>query len=178
MSIHGYWSACSRLYLAQRPLRRNPLTTRIATRGRRSVEAVIASQAHEVASKVLAQGENLRLVATAELEHHAVVRGRRGSHQHAFAQAYEPSGPLGTERLDGPVEAACQRTAPKCDSLGEVVQSRRAHGHRRIGLLGMDLGAVVHFEEAQDRADGRLVVGAEVVVDDHEQLLGGEQLLV
>src|SRR6478752_4562053 len=147
----------------------------------RSVYAVVAPQRDQVAVQRLAQRHDLRLEAAAQLEHELLVR-RAGSLEHDLP-------PSGAKRVAAQllgrqgVQRAPQRTrrggaiASGTRRLRQALQKERADGLALRGLDRLHRHGVIHLEEPQDPANGRLVVGAQIVVDQNQHLLRGKNVV-
>src|SRR5271169_1110514 len=84
-----------------------------------SVDAVIAPQAYQVTTEVIAEGHHLRLKAPAQLVHEALVgRRRRGVHDPLLgdAQSVAAQAP-GGQRLEGVASGPPGRAPPHRDGV-------------------------------------------------------------
>src|SRR5579871_5438516 len=144
-----------------------------------SVELVIAPEAHEVAVEVLARGEHLSLEAAAQLEHQLGVGLRRLGGHDVPPGGMERSVAKGLwrQRLDQGARRGGERVLAEHDRVERVVGAMRAHRPaRHVGLGRADVDRRIDAEELEDLLHRPGVVGAEVVVDQHQYLLGGKAL--
>src|SRR5436305_3502891 len=158
----------------------NPSAVRTAA-GVRSVELVIAPQRHQIALQVLAGRDHLGLEAAAQLGHELVVwRSRISIHDPALYRVQPTLALLsGGQPLNRRLQRPRHRPAAVVEDLHNLVEAPRAHP--AVGPAGLDQlhgPAVVHVEEAQDLAHRPLIVGTEVVVDQHQDLLAWEDRVV
>src|SRR5271154_691286 len=145
-----------------------------------SVKSVIAPQAHQIAIEILAERNDLPLETATQLSHEALIRSCGVT---VYESAVDDPQRLVTsasrhQLLHTRVQSAPDASAPYRKTTYEIVEEHRADLNCGVRLDQLDRRRVIDVQEAKHLAHCRRVVVAEVVVDEREDLLAGEDGVV
>jgi len=136
----------------------------------------LAHSTDEVAAQILSKRHHLSLEAPAQLAHQLLIGHRRFAIDHITPERSQQPATraLRCQRREHTLDTPRDRAPPDRQCLHQSVDGRGSRSHRGVGLDLLHSRRILDPEEAQHRTHRSLVIGTEIVVDQHQHLLGRE----